>query len=474
MGSIRLAEKAIPDTVHLMVRGRFLARIETFGLDTEEPWALDALRLLFNVPRAYQMLADAWDQRYPGTKKALERLVEMGFVAYQGPVVVDTRTGEDAERPTRAVRRFRTTSKGHKFALAMAEDIRVLEDTFPHVKNTNVKGVVRLLQAFDLDDSHAKYGLSVGHATDISGLPERNGRWWVERLVEKGILRELSERYADTREVVPAHWRVTRALRNQLRDVLDAFEDVPETMKLEFRLGRTRFLKDVDPARLGISGATDFDHDIECQRVLAALVRSELWVKDGIFTVEPRINLSIDTTKTPWEFDAAADGTLFYQPDAMLKDVAKKDVFSGKDGDEKDRTVISVLEYERYQTRRDAWNHIERFLGYLHTRTFPFESAVLRFVVDSEARERSYVKLISSFATHAEDHPELVPDNDRILLAVSSVPRLLRSRDPMDLRGWHRVELHKKRADRADTGSRPVLHPSEASPYAEYFSRRTS
>lgn len=440
-----------------MTRRSFTHRTETFGLETENSWAISALRLLFHVPRAYLPLVEAWDVRHPGTRKALDKLVAMGFVSYQGPVIIDTRTAETAERATRAVRRFRTTAKGRRLVQALSEDIRVLEDTYPHTKSTNVKGVARLLDSFNLEDSHAKYGLSMGHATDISGLPERNGRWWVERFLETGVLRELPDRYADVREVVPAHWRVNRMLCRQLEDVLAAFENAPDSLKVEFRLRRSRFLDDIDPARVGISGATDFDHDIECQRVLAALLRSQRCTADGIFTVEPRLNLPIRTEPTPWQFGTGTDGRLFYQPDAELRER------------DENGTRRSVIEYDRYQTRRDAWNHIERFLGYLHTMTLPFENAVLRFVVDSDTRVRSYVSLIEAYADYAMEHPERMPANN-VTLAVSSVPRVLAASDPLDPRAWFRIPL-PRRKEGADTDSSPVLHASAESPYDDYFAR---
>lgn len=439
----------------IMARRSFAHRAETFGLDTPTPWAMSALRLLFHVPRAYQPLVDAWEERYPGTKKALERLVAMGFVGHQGPIIIDTRTAELAERAGRRVARFRTTAKGHRLVLAVSEDIRILEDTFSHLTEANVKGLAKLLKALDLEDTHAKYGLSLVHAVGLSGLPTRTGRWWVERLVEGGYVRELAERYADTREVVPAHWRVTRLLTRQLSDVLEAFPDAPASLRVEFRLSRSRFLDDIDPQRVGISGATDFDHDIACQRVLAALLRSPRCASEGIFTVEPRLTLPMNQHHTPWRFDPQGKERLFYQPDAEMRE-----------RDPGGQPRRSVIEYERYQTRRDAWSHIERFLGYLATRTLPFEGAVLRFVVDSESRVRSYVTLIEAFCDYALDHPELLPGN-QVFLAVSSVDRVLSEPDPLDPKAWYRISVPRGSAG----AGVPVLHPEDASPYEEYFAR---
>lgn len=440
-----------------MTRRPFATRLETFGLDTATPWALDALRLLFHVPRAYAPLVTAWEVRHPGTRKALDRLTDAGFVAFQKAVVVNTRTGEVADTPGRKVPRYRATSKGKRLAAAVAEDSRVLEDTFPRTAEANSAGILALLEGFVLEDSHAKFGMSAAHAQALCGLPPSNVKWWIRRLKDDGYLRELEEKIADIREVVPAHWRVTRLLCRQLDDVIAAFPaTAPASLRVQFRLRRARFLDDVDPARIGITGATDFDHDIECQRILAALLRSPRCVTDGIFHVEPRFTLPLHAAARPQEFLAGATGTLFYQPDAELREF---------DGDVVRR---SVVEYERFQSRRDAWNHIERFLGYLATMTLPFEAAVLRFVVDSEPRVRGYVELIEAFADYALDHPQRMPGN-AVTLAVSSTPRLLGSPDPLDPRAWFRIAVPS--SDGADTDRRPVLHPAEASPYDEYFAR---
>jgi hypothetical protein len=442
-----------------MARRSFSHRTETFGLDTDESWALDALRLVFHVPRAYAPLVKAWDARHPGTKKALERLVDMGFVEYQGPVVVNTRTSEIASRPSAPLPRYRTTAKGHRLHELVKDDVRVLEDTFTRLTPNCTAKVARLIDALDLEDSHARYGLSVPHATALSGLAERSGRWWVRHLEEAGYVRKLEERYADTREVVPAHWRVTRLLCRQLSDVIDAFpERRLDLYRVEFRLKRSRFLSDIDPARVGISGATDFDHDVECQRILAAMSTSERCAIDGIFTVEPRITLGVhDHKPRPWRLENGAPGTLFYQPDAEIREV----------GEPGQGLLRSVVEYERFQTRRDAWNHIERFLGYLHLVAHPSEDAVLRFVVDSESRVRSYVQLIEAFADHSLDHTERMPRNN-VTLAVSSVQRVLEAADPLDPRAWFRIDLP---ANGSDTASEPVLHAADDSPYDDYFSR---
>lgn len=438
-----------------MTRRKFSHRTETFGFDTAEPWSLEALRLLFRVPRAYQPLVEAWDARHQGTLKALQRLVQMEFVEHQPAIVVDTRTGNLAERISSPLPRYRTTSKGHKFSLEVQADIRVLHDQYPRLTRASSGKVSSLLLAFDLDGSHSRYGLSVPHAMGLCGLPERSARWWVRKLVADGYLKELSVKVPDVREVVPAHWRPTRLLARQLGDVLDEFAgDNAGSLKTEFRLGRSRFLGPIDPARVGISGATDFDHDVECQRILSALLRSPRSVHENVFSVEPRIVLEMDTSSAPWKFSSQGSDHVFYQPDAELRERDEQSV------------LWSVVEYERFQSRRDAWSHIERFLGWVHLRALPFEGAVLRFVVDTESRVRSYVELIEAFADHAIDHPEALPVN-KVILAVSSVDRVLAASDPLDPRAWFRIVLPHEPAGL----HQPVLHDVKHSPYEDYFGR---
>lgn len=436
-----------------MARRSFIHRAETFGYDTDTPWAHDALRLLVSVPRAYQPLVDAWEKRHPGTKRSLARLVDMGFVEYQPGVIVDTRTAELATSESPKVSRFRLTARGRRLYGEVVEDLRVLEDVFPRLTEANVKDLARLLSAFNLEGSHAKYGLSLLAAAEMTTMPERTARWWVERLRKSGHIRRLPFRLADVREVVPAHWRITRVACRQLSDVLHAFHPAPETVVKAWRLSRRRFLDDIDPARVGITGATDFDHDVEAQRILADLLRSGRSISDAMFVIEPRLSLPADTDATPWAFDPDGRDTIFYQPDAELRELRDGKVF---------RTIV---EYERYQSRRDAWSHIERMLGYLHTTALPFESATLRFVLDGESRVRSYVDLIEGFAAYSIDHPEAMPPN-RVLLMVSSAGRLAEAADPLSESAWFRIPL----AVPAEAGT-PRLHDVNDSPYDAYVLR---
>jgi hypothetical protein len=441
------------------VAGNFQQRAETFGLESENPWALDALRLLCSVPRAYQDLVLGWEALYPGTQKALERLVGSGFVDHQDGVILDTVSGELAAKAGRAVVRWRLSAKGKRALSNYVEDVRTFEAEFPRTKGATVSSVLALLGSFDLTGSHSGYGMSVEHALALSGIEVRLGRWWVKRFVERGWLVELPLKLADVREVVPEHWRVTRRLMRQLDSVIGSFPSVPSSLRVELRLGRSRFLSDIDPARVGISGATDFDHDITTQKVVAAMLRSPRAQAGGQFAIEPRMVLPMDQHRIPWRFvgDGEATDRLMYQPDAL---VSSRDEDAGK---AVNRRVI--VEYERFQSRRDAWSHIERFIGWLMTRTLPFESATLCFVVDSEPRKRTYVQLIEAFCTHAMAHPELMVPNPT-MLAVTTTTKILSSEDALNTREWSRISLPRASTD---TVYGPVLHSPEDSPYDTYF-----
>lgn len=429
-----------------------LQRGQTFGYESQ-PWAHDAFALLFAVPRAYEPLVRAWDFRFPGTRKAIDRLTQDGFLKYQPELVVDLRTRQVSSKSASAVARYRATAKGKRLSDAAEEDIRVLHDEFPKLTAASGPRVRQLLAAYVLEPPHSRVGISAPHATAVSGLPERSGRWWTQRLLERGLLSELPHKASDIRQVAPAHWRVTRELARQLREVAQAFPNSAiASLTDEYRLNRTRFLDDIDPARVGITGTTDFDHDIECQLVIAALLKSPRCLPTGVFKVEPRISLPVDPSTDPWEFPG--DGDVFYQPDAELRETSSTGVASR-----------SVVEYERFQSRRDAWSHIERFLGWVHLKAHQNEPVVLRFVVDTEPRVRSYVSLIEAFADYCLDFPERLPVNN-VVLAVSSVTRVLESSDPLADDSWFRITLPQ----RADTERRPVLHQGN-SPYDDYFGR---
>lgn len=435
-----------------MKRRTLAQRSETFGLDTEQSWALPALRLVFCAPRVYQPLLDAWDERYRGVLPAMDRLVKGGWVTRQDAVVVDTRTGAVAVATGKRVERYVATAAGRRLWAAGEEDLRYLSDAFPHLSDANAVGVLRILALCNLEGADVRVGVSARHAVEVSGLAPRSGRWWIRHLVDQGLLRVLPQKVADAREVVPAHVRPTPLLCQQLRDVIAEHPRLGH-LGVEFRLQRSKFLPDIDPSRIGVAGATDFDHDVTAQRLLGAMVRSPRAVVEGIFAIEPRFHLPLASGAAPQAFDRTGKGWTSYLPDAEYRE-----------RDTQGRVVRAVLEYERHQSRRDAWSHIEKFLGALHLRALPHERGVLRFVVDTPARARGYVQLIEAFATHALDRPEWMVANP-VTLAVADVTTVHGAGDALDDRRWFRVELG------AETAGMPVLHDPAVSPYDDFFGR---
>ena len=436
-------------------RPNSITKKETFGFQDDEPWSLQALRLLFAVPRVYGPLLRAWEVRFPGTRRAVEKLVKAGYVAYQPGVRVNTRDGLPVSREGKPVSRFRLTAKGRRILKDAQDDTIALHRVFPRLTPAQALKLVDLLTALDLEQPHARFGISVPHATDLAGMAERTGRWWIQHLLSGGFIVELPQKLADAREVVPEHWRVTKRLTRELRAIIENGENPQQQLlSVEWKLGRSRFLDDIAIARVGVTGATDYDHDVECQKAVAMLLTSERCAHEGSFAVEPRIVLTADNSVSPWLFDEHGPELVFYQPDAEMRE----------------RTPAggirrSVIEFERFQSRRDAWSHIERFLGWLHLRAHPSETAVLRFIVDSEPRVRSYVDLIEAFADSTIDDPARIPSNP-VTLAVSSLDRVLGADDPLADSVWFRVSLPSG----AETGGVPVLH-GDASPYDDYFGR---
>lgn len=435
----------------------FPLRAEDFGLsDPSTSRVLPVLPLLFDSPRLYAPLAEAWDVRHPGTLATLRKLTADGWVAHQAGVVVDTRTGRPAAHATRPAPRYRTTAKGKRLLADATVDWRAMETAFPRATPENLQAVNGLLTICDVTAGDAAFGVSCPHATSQVRLPERTGRWWFAHLVDSGHLRRLDVELADVREVIPAHWRPTRMFAAQLAEAVRQLEQAPTHLGRTLRLRRDRFLGDIDPARVGVGGATDFDHDVTTQRVLASLLRSDRLLSDGVFAVEPRILLPLHTREEPWRVDVGGDDVKVYQPDAEIRE--RRD-----DG----AVVRTVVEYERFQSRRDGWQHIAQFVGWAHTMT-PAQPACLRFVLGSASRARSYVELIEAYADWTIDNPDTVPASD-VTLAVSTVDQLAGAPDPLDDRLWSRIRLPRPEGEDHRCTGVPI-HPRDDTPYDLYFS----
>jgi hypothetical protein len=219
-----------------------------------------------------------------------------------------------------------------------------------------------------------------------------------------------------------------------------------------WRLSRRSFLDDIDPKRVSWTGATDYDHDITAQSILARAVASERFVKSAAFDIEPRYTLyGSDTVTGAFRFDPKGQQEVSYLPDAQFLERSS----TGK-------LRRSVLEYERYQSRRDGWAHLERMCGWVSQKRQPFESVTMRFVVDSRPRLRAYVELIEAFTDYLTENPDRsVPNN--VTLMASSIQDLTTPGDALDDNRWYRIELPRGQA------SECLLHGKDKTPYNRYF-----
>ena len=433
-----------------MSASRFSQRGETFGFDSDQPWALPALRLLCHAPRVFTPLVDAWDGAYPGTREALNRLHDLGFVAYQPPVVIDTLAQQPAESATRRVDRYRLTYKGHRLLREAQDNPRSLRQVFRRLTDENIPGVISLLSEFAVDASRCRDGKSLVAFAESGPLPRRTAYYWGTKLCDAGYLRRLPDRAADSREAIPGHWRITRALTLQLRTVFKEFPSTWGHLTAEFRLQRNSYLDDIEIVRVSIHGRTDYDHDVNTQDLAALFLTSGAVNLRAPFHLEPHRRLPVLTDDMPWKFTSDGDGAVYYQPDVMFS-------AAGPQG-----AVLSFLEYERAQRHTRGWSHIERLLGYLATHRRPFERAQLLFVVDTERRERPYVDLIEAFADYALRAGDVLPENP-VRLAVSSRHRLLDAPSPLARDAWFSIDLP------GGTSGVPRLHDVKHSPIHLYL-----
>ena len=142
-------------------------------------------------------------------------------------------------------------------------------------------------------------------------------------------------------------------------------------------------------------------------------------------------------------------GKLFYRPDLEYWETGGRRV---------------LVEYERYQTLRYGWSHIERFVGFAATCVSPFEKLVLRFVCASQKRAELYTRLVTGFGEYLVENPQVRPPT-RCRVEVSSLPALVAASDPSDPGLWDSVDLPKSPTP---ASARPVMHPFRLSPYKRY------
>ena len=423
----------------------FTQQAETFGFNTKNPWALEAVRLLFNAPRVYEPLADGWDEQYPGTRAALERMAKLGFVAYQDAIVVDPKSKDTSQVFNRAVDRFRTTSAGIRLLSACEDNPLHLRKEFPRLTDENAPGVLALLKECHAASNYPVVGCSAQFFIDAGLLPRRSVYFWIGKLCDRGLLRKLPMRSSDDVLAVPAHWRRTRMLSGQLANIFDAYPNWGH-LRRELRLSRRHVLDDIEIARVAQGGTTDYSHDVTTQALIAQFLTPNGIITTAPLEVEPHRLLKFDRSSSPWRFARDGDGAAGYQPDALFS-------IMGSTG-----PILTALEYEHRQVRRAVWTHIERLLGYVALRRFAGEHIRLLFVVDAPRRAANYAGMCSAFASYAEEHPELMPGNE-VELWVTSRAALAKLDHPFDPNGWNISTIA------AGEPGRPVLHPAGESPF---------
>lgn len=435
----------------MATRRSFTQRVETFGYDTPKPWAEHTIRLLFNAPRVYEPLARAWEQHHRNTMTGLARLTALGFAACQEPVIADTTTGQAAQRRSTPVNRWKITQRGRGQLNQWQQNPAEIKNRHPKTADRHIECVIALLDAYNPANTATRAGVSARAAHTASGFATPTAsRWWINNFKNRKLIRQIRSSggkpllLADVREVVPRHWRPTRLLSVQLADLAAHLGSVPVSVTREYRLRRARYLDDIDLGRVSVDGATDYAHDVETQRIVAAMLKSPDADAGRVFRVEPRIAMPAHNQgrRHPKLFAEDGGWEVVYQPDAEYREQS-----AGR-GHRR-----GIVEYERYQTRRDAWSHIERMCGYMHTMARPSEAAVLRFVVDTNARQNYYTQLIEAFCDWGMDHPERMPRNE-IMLCVSSTPKIMAAVDPLDDDGWDRQDRNKPASEQRSLDSR--------------------
>ena len=436
-----------------MAKSNFILSRETFGFDTNNPWALDAIKLIYSLPRTYMPLVESYDKRYPKTKYSLNKLCKLGYVQFQDPVIVDLLNKKLDKNKSRPTFRYIITTKGRNSLNKFTNDEDLLFEKYSRLTRENSYKVLKLLSQFNIDKVYGSVGKSLNIANLEVGLPERTARWWVNKFLEDGYIKRLDLKESDSREVIPGHYRPTRLLTNQLILLYESFpENFPEDFLSKYKIRKTKFLNDISPTSIGLNGSTDFDHDINTQKILALLIQSESYILSSSLSSEPRISLNI--SKSGKCFDVNSDIEIFYQPDAIFYDFASM------------KSRINILEYERFQSRKDGWSHIDKFIGFLNQYHSENTQGSLRFVVDSTSRLRAYVELIEAYASFAEDFIDKFPAID-IKIYAQTYKSLSNSNDPLNDSNWFYVRIKGN----ASRNVSPIFSGKDFTIYKEYFSR---
>ena len=200
-----------------------------------------------------------------------------------------------------------------------------------------------MLQEFAVDSTRARDGRSIIHFAETGPLPRRTAYFWCHKLVDAGYLRVLPQRAPDAKDAIPAHWRVTRGPATQMKTAMQEFpqwkflsQEPTWPLPLPQRHRVTRCPLAAEPTSTMTSSPN----------TMADMLGSPTIATNAPIRLEPWHRLTVVDSERPWTFSANADHW-GYQPDAMFN--------------LRTTATFYALEYERLQSRRKAWGHIERF-----------------------------------------------------------------------------------------------------------------
>jgi hypothetical protein len=426
----------------------------TIRVEDIDSWEYPIIKLLYSFPRIYQPLIDSLEVVHPGLSKYLSKLKKLGFLDYQKGIIYNSRTDKKVDRKNKPQMRFRLTNKGKSFLLDIKNDSRILTDHYPKIKERNINNIINFLSILNLDDNISNQGLSLSYISKKLNIPIKNVRYWTDIFSKKGYIKLLPNKISDVREIIPAHYRVNKKFTKHLKHIINNLDN-GEIYKKELKLDRKKYLLNINPSRIGITGATDYDHDIEVQKVLSKFILSPNIINPMNISAEPKFKIKIDKLNGKIVCVDNSSKYLYYQPDALFNERIDE------------MKYYSILEFERFQNRRDGWLHIEKFLAYIHQNIYIFEGSIIRFVVSSEKRLKSYVDLLEGFAHYISENQIQAPNN-KIILSVTSFDRINNSINSLDSNNWFWIEINADKSDKKEI----IIHDENNTPYKSYFGKQ--
>ena len=148
-----------------------------------------------------------------------------------------------------------------------------------------------MLQEFAVDSTRARDGRSIIHFAETGPLPRRTAYFWCHKLVDAGYLRappatcRCKRRHSRS---LASHTRASNPNENRNAGVPQW-----KFLSQEFRLGRSRYLNDIELTRVSIGGGTDFDHDVVTQSILADMLGPPTIATNAPIRLEPWHRLTV-------------------------------------------------------------------------------------------------------------------------------------------------------------------------------------